>query len=279
MLVVLALSLASPATACSCGRPPFDVVGAPRAAPHEEIVHPREGPYAEPDLVVPPSPVLTITRISRSPGRPSETVAGTARFVRLDTGAAITAITVRRRFPKGVGEGYVQIDVRPAQALEVGVTYAIEMWSYPGTRRPGWYGVRLHINSATEPAGPIPHEIEWQFTLPRRVATCEAGGWTMLVGDPDDEAVWGSMYDLFVKAPDAAWRFWGTYAGPVVGNTGSKCANYAFGSDAPPDTMKVRVVPRELSGRFDQAVEITPPERPAVQGAADVQWWDFLYSQ
>lgn len=64
MLFFVALWLVSPAAACSCGRPPFDVVGGPAAEPHAEIVHPREDPYAEPDLVVPPLPVLTITRMT-----------------------------------------------------------------------------------------------------------------------------------------------------------------------------------------------------------------------
>jgi len=262
MFALLALALAAPANACSCGRPPFDVVGGPRAVRREDLVHPREAPTAEPDLVVPPSPVLTLTRMKRFHLRPPETVAGSTRFVRIDTGAVIPAITVRRRVAMGIGEGYVQLDVRPAHALEVGATYTLEMRAYTGTDRPDWYGVRLHVTSATPPPAPVPRAVEWEYQSHARINLCKASGWTMWVGDPTDEAASESRYDLFVQAGRSTWRFWGTFAGPLVGNTGDTCANYAFGSDAPVDATRLRIVPRDLGGRPGEVVEITPIPPP-----------------
>lgn len=261
MFVLLGLWMVRSAAACSCWRPPFDVVGAPPAAPQSELVAPRPELAGEPDLIVPPSPVLTITRLTRASGFPPETRAGTARFVRLDTGARTAAVTVRRRSPEGVG-GHVQLDVRPARPLDVGATYAIEMWSYPGSPQADWYGVRMQVRSNADPAGPIPRAVTSQFTPPSGGGSCAAAGWTLLVGDAEDPESTRSRFDLLARAPDGRWRFWGTFAGPVVGNTGSMCGNYAYGSDAPLDAASVRVIPRDLDGRFGAPVEITPPVRP-----------------
>ncbi len=261
MFVLFGLWLAPSAEACSCWRPPFEVVGAPSVAPRAELVAPRTELQDRPELVVPPSPVLTVTRLTRASGFPPETLAGSARFVRLDTGATTAAVTVRRRSPKGVS-GHVQLDLRPARPLDLGATYAIEMWSYPGSPHADWYGVRMRVRSSAEPAGPIPRGVTWQVTPPSPGDLCVAEGWTLLVGDAEDPESTRSRFDLLARAPFGRWRFWGTFAAPVVGNTGSTCGNYSYGSDAPIDASWVRVVPRDLDGRFVEPVAITVPVRP-----------------
>lgn len=257
------LSLLATAVACSCGRPPFAVVGGPDAIRHAELVGAVPAPsfrQVEPGLEVPPMPVLTVTRMPRGPYG-LETRAGSARFVRLDNGVATPAVVVRRRRPAGI-ERHVQVDLRPARALEPGAAYALEMASYPGSRHAQPYGIRLEVRASISEAAVVPEPLAWEFQAPGGSSMCLGQGWTLLIGDLEANA---TRYDLFVLPPDGPPTFWGTFAGPVVGNTGDRCRNYAFGADAPP-AMPLRVVPRDLAGHLGEPLDVVPPERPRVEG-------------
>ena len=263
--LILALAVDT-ATACSCARPPFLVVGAPRPAPPEGL--------PEPGFEVGTRPVLVVS-YSTIDGPNVRIRQG--RFVPMDGGSEVGGRVLRTRVPygqelpvPGMRTTERQAEIGAARDLSPG-DYAFEL---PGRRKTGWsdLGIRLRVIDATASLAEEPFTPAWEYEPSGRPGDCRVGGWQLHLtrgqGFEGDTAP--MAYDVYVTEAGARSElFWGTVEGTasavVIGDT-DMCTLFAFGELAPRGGARLRIVPRFRGGEPTAGQVVMLPargERPA----------------
>lgn len=253
--------LVETAAACSCARPPFQVVGASWAERREEL----RG-WAMP---VDRRPTLVVSHATT--GRPEVRI-HRGRFVPLGGGRAVPARILRTWVPERHGSAafrspptWQQAELSPVRDLAPG-DHRFEL---PARARVGWepLGVRVRVLEATPTLTETPFTAEWAWSNPGSPGDCQLGGWSLLLsrGPGFEGGPPSTAWDVYVTDPGATdEHFWLTLEGSdtalVIGDTDS-CGRYAYGEEAPAGGARLRLVPRVTGAAPSGGQVVTLPER------------------